>query len=595
MQDLPGHIEVGLRVSEAFGWASHPSEVFALRPFPWPNSLGHFALGTLRTLLPDLVAAKLILSLAVLAFLWLIYETAYRLGLGLVRPTLAAVSVYDLNWGFGFFSFIVGRPIFLLWMLVALGVFRVPERIRPWLLALLQLPLFLAHGLWWCLAWLIAPLLLWRRHLSLFSMLPSVAVAFTLPWVYLVGTRSVPSDGGFRWRSPSALLRLFFHDLSGVHAGISDSLAYGFALGLGCLSLLAACPRLADFLRGLGRHYVRWRTIDCDARRAASSNEYRATDSHLSQPEAEQPLERSLRREALGRDGCNATSVPGEDSVNAERVEKAITLPKRVSGRWRPTGSFWFFGKSLLRPTEGDSPPRTREHVSKMPLERLQDARRMTLWIAGLVLLALYAILPFDIPNVEVISPRTLSTGFALLLLCVPGRAFTSGWDSGALPTAGVRPQRPTGGLAVSAALAFNVLHAGGYAAAQVEFDRKEMQAFSALLDAIPAASHVGIVNERERGAGALRYSLRYWPWLASLTKDVTFNHSFTYLATTYAYIPDANELAKRRVEGKVSCELLRKLEWIVFQSTRPMPPPELAECLGPAQSFDHWHLMRIR
>ena len=147
----------------------------------------------------------------------------------------------------------------------------------------------------------------------------------------------------------------------------------------------------------------------------------------------------------------------------------------------------------------------------------------------------------------------------------------------------------------MSAALAFNVLHAGGYAAAQVEFDRKEMQAFSALLDAIPAASHVGIVNERERGAGALRYSLRYWPWLASLTKDVTFNHSFTYLATTYAYIPDANELAKRRVEGKVSCELLRKLEWIVFQSTRPMPPPELAECLGPAQSFDHWHLMRIR
>ncbi len=492
MQDLPGHIEVGLRVSEALGLTQSVPDVFALRPFPWPNSLGHLALGTLRSLLPDLIAAKLILSCSVSAYIWLLYTAARRLGLGLVRPTLAAVSVYDLNWGFGFFSFIVGRPIFLAWILLAVGVFRVPERARPWCLALLQLPLFLAHGLWWCLTWLAVPILLWGGHVRPRAMLPSATVAFVIPWVYLFSTGSVPQDGGFKWRSPSSVLRLLFSDLSGVHAGMSDTLAYGLALGLGFLILLA---RKGGFSKAMGT--TAW--------------------AHRDDPR-----------------------------------------PYAKAGGQGPSA-------------------------------------QMTLWRIGIVLLALYAILPFNIPNVEVISPRTLSTGMALFLLCMPGPLFRRAHVSAVDSIAVDREQRRMNTLGVTAAFAFNVLHAGGYAAAQMRFEREEMQAFPALLAAIPSGSHVGVVNERERGAGALRYSLRYWPWLASLKKDIRFNHSFTYLATTYAYIRDPVELQKRQVQGKVSCDLLRKLDWVVFQSDRSMPPPELAPCLGPAQSFNQWHLMRIR
>ena len=148
-----------------------------------PNGLSYLVLGLSWALFPPLAAGRL--AMYGIGLLWLaaIFLLARRRGRPLSAAVLASLFFFNHVVTWGFYSFAIGLPVFVLWLLVTS---RDPKR-SAWADLLLHagggLLLYLAHALWfaagglWLVVWGLVsrwPLRVWVRRLG--SQLPAAAL-----------------------------------------------------------------------------------------------------------------------------------------------------------------------------------------------------------------------------------------------------------------------------------------------------------------------------------------------------------------------------------------------------------------------------------
>lgn len=141
--DLPQHVAQARLFFEALSNAEMPYRIQWLTPY----GLSYVPLIPLWLALPPLLAAKAHMLLIVLACTLAIHGLAARFGRAPEAATLASLFVFSHPLYWGFLSFLVGFPMFAVWLVV---IARPPEPRRRDLAAifLAALALYFSHALW---------------------------------------------------------------------------------------------------------------------------------------------------------------------------------------------------------------------------------------------------------------------------------------------------------------------------------------------------------------------------------------------------------------------------------------------------------------
>lgn len=256
MQDLGGHLEIGY----LYGLVNDGgSSTYVAQSAPWPNTLGPWALSHLGPLLGYLTAAKLLLTLYLLTWPLTVSLVARALDRSPWLAILAIPAALDANWAFGFFNYILAKPLLMLSLYAAIRLARGPDeeqsdlplwkrrRIR-WGAALTALLIltFLTHALVWLVTMAGCGFALlvfssgWKR---LTHQLPLVLVApIMLPYQLTAGGR----DGRWSWNNPEHAFDTLWEDFAHLNTGHGEEWAFAtlFALWL-CLMALPSRPRFS--------------------------------------------------------------------------------------------------------------------------------------------------------------------------------------------------------------------------------------------------------------------------------------------------------------------------------------------------------------
>jgi hypothetical protein len=138
-----------------------------------PNTLALAVLGLAWAIASPLAAGRVAMLLLALAWVAAVHGLAWRRGRPAAAAALASVLVFNQSLYWGFYSFVLGFPVFAGWLLVTTeeDPGGVAETGRPWRRALALFAvaalLYLAHALWLAagLAWLALETgLSWRRR-----------------------------------------------------------------------------------------------------------------------------------------------------------------------------------------------------------------------------------------------------------------------------------------------------------------------------------------------------------------------------------------------------------------------------------------------
>ena len=114
MQDLPGHLETAfLHARLRLGDPEYLGS-YRIQSQPWPNSLCTILLSYLGPLVGYVVAAKLLLSVYLLAWPLSVAVLARSLGRSEWLALLTLPTMLDLSWGLGFLGFLLGKPLVVL-------------------------------------------------------------------------------------------------------------------------------------------------------------------------------------------------------------------------------------------------------------------------------------------------------------------------------------------------------------------------------------------------------------------------------------------------------------------------------------------------
>ena len=162
-----------------------------------PNSLALSVLGLAWAIASPLAAGRVAMLLLALAWVAAVHLLAWRRGRSAAAAALASVLVFNQSLYWGFYSFVLGFPVFAGWLLLTLAdesspgpspggspggaaeERRRPLRRAPWFLAGAVL-LYLAHALWLAagLGWLaLESALSWRRRRPVEHLVRWLAVA----------------------------------------------------------------------------------------------------------------------------------------------------------------------------------------------------------------------------------------------------------------------------------------------------------------------------------------------------------------------------------------------------------------------------------
>lgn len=185
MADLPQHLAQIRLLLEALGDPVSPYSVQWLTPY----SAAYVVLGALWSVVEPFTAGRLGGATLVLASTAALHVVAARRGRSPWAAVLASLLVFSHTLYWGFFTFVSGFPIFLLWLEI---VSRSDERFRlrdAAIWSVCAFVLYLTHALWFGAgAVSLVALLLWERRsvkdvaLRLATLTPvAVAVSFWLP------------------------------------------------------------------------------------------------------------------------------------------------------------------------------------------------------------------------------------------------------------------------------------------------------------------------------------------------------------------------------------------------------------------------------
>ena len=209
--DLPQHVAQMRLVTETL---RGQGDVYALN-WLWPNTLVYGIVAAGWVMLPPGLVGRF--TLIVLAGMWVtaVFLVAWRRDRALAAAVVASFLVFNHALYWGFLSFLVGWPLFLVWLVAvdADGVKRGSRR-DPVRLALLGVLLYYAHALWFLagLGWLVLGELLRRDRpptavLRLAALLPVALMAAARYPQLAALRRAMGFDVGVHWKT-SPLYRL---------------------------------------------------------------------------------------------------------------------------------------------------------------------------------------------------------------------------------------------------------------------------------------------------------------------------------------------------------------------------------------------------
>ncbi|MBP1627689.1 MAG: hypothetical protein H6Q00_2164 [Holophagaceae bacterium] len=244
--DLPQH----LSQVHAFWWAVHARD--GLYSIHWisPNTLAYWVQLVLCLALPPVLALKSMTLLLITFELAILAWLGHRLNCPRWRIILTSMLILNLDLYWGFFNFILGWPIFILFYEWRLKYHTPAQRATQGILLFI---LFFAH-IFWLFAALLAmtiPLLSrWRKHFKLYDLyanfLPALPVLVLTTLWFFSGYGSaayIPPEYGIPVLARLSVLWLTDSALGGIQ-GISENI-FTLALIIVIVTQLAQAGRQA--------------------------------------------------------------------------------------------------------------------------------------------------------------------------------------------------------------------------------------------------------------------------------------------------------------------------------------------------------------
>jgi hypothetical protein len=144
-QDLPAHVETAAQMVSIWRGDGGIGAHYQLRGWPWPNSLPTVLLALLSVVVDGLVGAKLLTALALVMWPVSIAVLLERLGRSALFALVIMPTAHDLAFAYGFFHFVVAKPLWIMAIVIAIDVGRRPSKGRGAALVATLVALFSCH------------------------------------------------------------------------------------------------------------------------------------------------------------------------------------------------------------------------------------------------------------------------------------------------------------------------------------------------------------------------------------------------------------------------------------------------------------------
>lgn len=196
-QDLPAHIETAAQILALWRGDADVAAQHVLHGLPWPNALPTMALAALMTVIDGLDAARLMTGLGLVLWPTSLALLCLRLGRSPLWALAALPTTYDLAFAYGFFHFVVGKPLWALVLAHAVDTARSSDVRKHAALAGLLPVLFCTHLLLGLSAVALCVVIVvivgdgWRRRVA--GIMSCVVGAVPALW-WMLGQPSAPKD-----------------------------------------------------------------------------------------------------------------------------------------------------------------------------------------------------------------------------------------------------------------------------------------------------------------------------------------------------------------------------------------------------------------
>lgn len=229
-QDLPAHVETAAQIRALLLGDAAIARTYELHGLPWPNALPTYAVALLLPVLDGLVAAKLVTALGLWGWPLTLGLWCRRHGRSPWLAALALPTALDLSFSYGFMHFIVGKPLFVLGLVLAFDVARRADAVHAAFLAGVLVLLFCTHLLLFTVAVLLVvtvAVLVGQRPRGRLLGLGAVVVGATpaLWWWWTARPAATPG-GETVFRSLPEALALSWSNLGDLHAGVVDDVPW---------------------------------------------------------------------------------------------------------------------------------------------------------------------------------------------------------------------------------------------------------------------------------------------------------------------------------------------------------------------------------
>jgi hypothetical protein len=229
MQDLPGHIELSFLYHRLSLDDPAYTQFYQVAPQPWPNSLSTLVLSGFGSVFGFETGVKVLLS---------VYAVAWPLSLALLATLLGRTpllglfvipTILDFSWSFGFFNYLLAKPLVVAAVCTAITFSRRPTLKRAAILVLMIGLTFLAHALAFGVAgiWAGVAVLCFshgsKRVLNLWPLVLSIA----LPVRYVIAQQDAgPVQGGWWFGNWDMMLNSMWHHVGSMTSTNYDEKAY---------------------------------------------------------------------------------------------------------------------------------------------------------------------------------------------------------------------------------------------------------------------------------------------------------------------------------------------------------------------------------
>ncbi len=196
-QDLPAHTETAAQILALWRGDADVAAHYVLHGLPWPNALPTMALAALMTVIDGVDAARLMTGLGLVLWPTSLALLCRPLGRSPLWALAALPTTYDLAFAYGFFHFVVGKPLWALVLAHAVDTARSSDVRKVVVLALLLPVLFCTHLLLGLSAVALSMVIIvvigdgWRRRIA--GVVTCVVGAVPALW-WMHGQPTAPKD-----------------------------------------------------------------------------------------------------------------------------------------------------------------------------------------------------------------------------------------------------------------------------------------------------------------------------------------------------------------------------------------------------------------